>query len=155
MYFFGTPHRGFNNEALLEIYGNKYPGPIIRDLGAGSTVLSELSESWIQASKNIKVVTCFELCVTPTARLAADEPTSKPKRDGDPVMMVTRDSACFYTENETRIPINHNHSMIAKLNNEPGSEYHAIARTLKRHVQVDLDKRDRGKFTWRLCFWQS
>ena len=113
--------------------------------------LSE-SKSWIQVSKNINVVTCFELCVTPTARFATDEPTSKPKRDGDLMMMVTRDSACFNTKNETRIPINHNYSMIAKLNNEPGSEYHAVARTLKRHVQEELDKRDRSKFTWRLCF---
>jgi hypothetical protein len=142
MYFFGAPNRGLNNDALLEIYGSQIPGQILRDLGAGSTVLNTMSESWINVSKRVKIVTCFELCVTPTSRLAADEPESAPKRNGPPVMMVSRDSACFYADNETRIPINLNHSMIVKLSDEPGSAYHTISRTIKEHVQEALALRD-------------
>jgi hypothetical protein len=138
MYFFGTPNRGLHNDALLEIYGSQISGQIIRDLGAGSTILNKMNESWINVSKRVKIATCFELCVTPTSRLAADDTKSAPKRNGPPVMVVSRDSACFYAENEVRIPINLNHSMIVKLTDGPGSEYHTISRTIKRHVQEAL-----------------
>ncbi|KAI2470182.1 hypothetical protein F4781DRAFT_185783 [Annulohypoxylon bovei var. microspora] len=143
IYFFGAPNRGLNNDALLQIYGNQLPGQIIRDLGAGSALLNTMNESWIGVSKYVKIVTCFELCVTPTSRLAADDPEGGPKRNGSPAMMVSRDSACYYTENETRIPINANHSMLAKLDNQPGSAYYTIARAVQEHVQEALNLRDR------------
>ncbi|KAJ4276392.1 hypothetical protein NW764_009857 [Fusarium oxysporum] len=140
--FFGAPNRGIENHALLQVYGEKRPGQVIRDLGAGSSVLNALNESWIEISKKVKIVSCFELRVTPTVRLMQDDPDGFPQRDGPLALMVSRDSACFYTENETRIPIDLNHSMIAKLTNEPGSAYHSIARTIKAQVQDALKQQE-------------
>lgn len=141
---FGSPNRGIQNAELLRVYGEKLPGQVLRDLGAGSAVLNAMNEAWIQVSKKVKIITCFELCHTPTVRYE-EHPVVEPKRDGPPIMMVSRDSACFYTDNETRISINHNHSMIAKLSNEPDSAYHTVARTIKHHVEDALQLQEQHK----------
>lgn len=105
---------------------------LIGELKEGSSPIKSLNEDFSKCSKSIKIVTCHELVETGTMRLTGDVW----KRDGPKEMMVGESSALLYTDNEERIPINANHSMIAKLADSQGSEYHAIKEQLKNHCAV-------------------
>lgn len=133
--FFGAPNQGLETSALLTLYTGEQTERLIRDLTPGSTILNHLHESFVATQGKLKVLTCFETQTTPTSMRAPDDPHGEPKRTGKEVMMVPKQSACLYTNNEERIPINLNHSMIAKLSSLPGSAYYTIARHLKSHVR--------------------
>ena len=112
--FFGPPHRGLEVESLEQLTRGKERHGLITDLEKGSTLLRELNEKFPNVSRNLKIITCFELQATPTAQGRLDDPGSW-ERKGPSKMMVDRNSACLYTTNETRIAIDKNHSRIAKL----------------------------------------
>ncbi|KAL8841911.1 MAG: hypothetical protein Q9170_000691 [Blastenia crenularia] len=57
------------------------------------------------------------------------------KRTGPKEMMVNETSACLYLPNEERISIYANHSMIAKLGDEPESRYHDIKDHIATHAK--------------------
>lgn len=95
---------------------------LIGELGEGSTLVRSLSRRFPEHTKSIKILTCHELLETPTMQYS----DGVWKRDGPPEMMVSESSACMFLPNEERLPIYANHSMIAKLSDSQGSEYHAI-----------------------------
>ncbi|RDW62494.1 hypothetical protein BP5796_10796 [Coleophoma crateriformis] len=121
--FFGPPHRGLNNPKLQECVFGTPPETLVQDLRRGSSVLTNLNEAFSRICREMPIITCFEMLQTPT--VTVDE-NGIWKRNGPPDMMVDRDSACLYIPNEKRIPIHANHSIIAKLGNDPGSEYHSL-----------------------------
>lgn len=102
---------------------------LIEELKEGSTLVRSLSEKFPEIAKSIKVVTCHELLETPTMQCT----DGVWKRTGPPEMMVNESSACMFLPNEERLPIYANHSMIAKLPNSQGSEYHTIKDYLIAH----------------------
>lgn len=102
---------------------------LIEELREHSTLIKSLNEKFAEHSKSVKIVTCYELLETPTMRYT----DGVWKRTGTPEMMVNESSACLYLTNEERLPIYANHSMIAKLPNSQGSEYHAIKDHLIAH----------------------
>lgn len=112
--FFGPPHRGLEVQSLEQLTRGKETHGLITDLEKGSTLLRELNEKFPNVSKNIKIVTCFELQATPTTQSRHDDSESW-ERTGPTKMMVDQNSACLYTANEIRIAIDSNHSKIAKL----------------------------------------
>lgn len=128
---FGAPHRGLNTTALETLVTGSVSERLIRDLKSDSVVLANLSAEFASASKKVRIITCSELRTTPTAR---KDPEGRWKRDGPEVMMVDRVSACLYVDQEERIEINENHSMIAKLSDQPSSAYHVLRNKLKDHV---------------------
>jgi hypothetical protein len=87
------------------IWGDKPPQNMIRDLKPGSTLLKTLKDGFSTAR------------ITDNAKVA---------RDGPPVLYVKQSSACLDDLREVRIPVNANHSMIAKLSGSDGSPYHSI-----------------------------
>lgn len=95
---------------------------LIEELKEGSTLLTTLSERFSEAARDVKLITCRELIETPTTEQHGD----KWERTGPSAMMVTETAANLFSVNEERVPIHKNHSMIAKLSDEPGSAYHAI-----------------------------
>lgn len=131
--FFGAPHRGLEIEALEELTRGKPSHGLVTDLGPSSTLLRDLSEKFPRASQHIKIVTCYELQSTPTAKSREGDPESW-DRDGPPKMMVDSNSACLYSTNETRISIDKNHSMIAKLSRRD-SAYVQLKDSLEDHVR--------------------
>lgn len=128
---FGAPHRGLNTTALEKLVIGTVSERLIRDLKSDSAVLASLSAAFASASKKVKIITCFELRTTPTAGKDAG---GRWNRHGPEVMMVDRISACLYVDQEERIEINENHSMIAKLSDQPSSAYHVLRSKLKDHV---------------------
>ena len=120
--FLGVPHRGLNTAALEEYVANEPTKDLIEELREGSTLVRDLSRHFPEHMKSIKILTCHELLETPTMRCTNDVW----KRDGPQEMMVSEASACMYLPNETILPIYANHSMIAKLPDSQGSEYHFI-----------------------------
>jgi hypothetical protein len=128
---FGAPHRGLNTTALEKLVAGTISERLIRDLKSDSVVLTNLSAAFPSASKKVQIITCFELRTTPTA---GKDTEKRWKRDGPEVMMVDRNSACLYIDQEERIGINENHSMIAKLSDHPSSSYPALRAKLADHV---------------------
>ena len=111
---FGPPHRGLEIQALEQLTRGTERHGVITDLEKGSTLLRELNEKFPSVSRNLKIITCFELQATPTIRRRLDDPESW-ERTGPSKIMVDRNSACLYSANESRIAIDKNHSRIAKL----------------------------------------
>ncbi|KAI0847977.1 hypothetical protein F5Y00DRAFT_96270 [Daldinia vernicosa] len=112
------------------------PENLVRDLTPDSPTMKALREDFTKANKDIKIVSCHERRETPTA---VKQENGTLKRCGPPAMMVREGSACLGWDNEKTIPINENHSMIAKLTRKEGSAYHrvkdAIADTI-REAQI-------------------
>ncbi|KAL8738211.1 MAG: hypothetical protein Q9181_000982 [Wetmoreana brouardii] len=129
--FFGVPHRGMNTAALEEMTAGEPTKDLIAELKEGSTLINELAEKFPKTVKDIEILTCYELRDTPTMKRT----NGIWKRTGAPEMMVIRHSACLYLTNEKRLPVHANHSMIAKLSDEPGSEYHSIQGHIASYVE--------------------
>lgn len=129
---FGVPHRGLNTKALEEMVAEEPTKFLIEDLRENSEVIRSLRENFAKYTKSMKILTCYELLGTPTMELV----NRKWGRTGRPEMMVNESSACLDLPNEHRIPIYANHSMIAKLSDDTGSEYHRIKDNLVSHVEI-------------------
>ncbi|KAI0895171.1 hypothetical protein F4806DRAFT_503127 [Annulohypoxylon nitens] len=99
------------------------PETLVRDLAPDSTTMMTLREDFAEASTKLKIVSCYELRETPTSVKQEDGTL---KRCGIPQMMVRKESACLSWEHEEKIPINENHSMIAKLARREGSAYYKV-----------------------------
>ena len=106
---------------------------LIAELKEGSTLLRGLNERFPEAAKSIKLVTCRELLETPTTQ-ERDGAPGEYERTGPLRMMVSETAANLFSVNEERIPIQENHSMIAKLSDEPGSGYHAVRDKMSAHA---------------------
>jgi hypothetical protein len=130
--FLGAPHRGMNVTALEMLVRGKVTERLIQDLKKGSTLLTYLNETFPLVSENVKIITCFELRTTPTSLIT---PRGNWERTGPAEMMVDRDSACLYTENEDRIAIDENHSMTAKMSDQARRCYHAVKDRLSSHIR--------------------
>ncbi|KAL9591727.1 MAG: hypothetical protein Q9179_007432 [Wetmoreana sp. 5 TL-2023] len=130
--FIGVPHRGMNTAALEEMTASEPTKDLIAELREGSTLISLLAEKFPNSIADMRILTCYELLETPTMKRT----NGNWKRTGAPEMMVSKQSACLYLTNETRLPIHANHSMIAKLSDKRGSEYHSI----QEHIASYVDK---------------
>ena len=95
---------------------------LMGDLKEGSTLIRSLAEKLADVSKSMKILTCYECIETPTMK----DTNGLWERNGPLEFMVSESSACLYSANEKRIPMQANHSMIAKLSDKIGSEYHTI-----------------------------
>ena len=105
---------------------------LVEELKEGSTLLRTLSERFPEAAKSTKIVTCRELFETPETQ----ERDGQWERKGPLKMMVKETAANLFAVNEERIPIQANHSMIAKLSDEPGSAYHTIRDHMRAYANV-------------------
>lgn len=123
---FGPPHRGLENEKLRELTLGKWPERLVSDLSPGSDMLKYLNEHFAQASAHMKIITCIEQKATPEP-VALEGKPNQWARSGPKKMMVDEESASLFTHNETRITINENHSMIAKLS----ASSHAYSQILR------------------------
>ena len=132
VFFFGVPHQGLDTAALKEMVAKEPTKELIAELQEGSTTLRSLSEGFRRTAKRLKIVTCWELEETPTMQ----QTSGQWKRTGPTAWMVKMWSASLYLPNEERIAIRANHSMMAKLSDEPGSEYHIIKDHLISHVKL-------------------
>ncbi|EXJ68339.1 uncharacterized protein A1O5_08131 [Cladophialophora psammophila CBS 110553] len=138
--FFGAPHRGLNNPALVKIIGDRPPADLVRDLCPGSSLLVSLNQSFPHICQDFHVVTCFETHATNTPELVdPNDPESRWARTGPPAFAVPRESACLDWSNERRIPVHADHSRIAKLTDSPGSEYWLIRNEIKLLVDGAQD----------------
>lgn len=124
------------------------PEGLVQDLRKGSSVLIDLNESFARVCEDFKLITCYELNLTPTIRV--DE-NGNWKRDGPPDMMVDRDSACLYVPNEERIPMQADHSAIAKMNDDPGSSYHSIKNAIANVVDEIFGTRSMVSILYQHC----
>ncbi|OAL04533.1 hypothetical protein IQ06DRAFT_332906 [Phaeosphaeriaceae sp. SRC1lsM3a] len=128
MVFFGTPHEGIENSDWIDIWGSEPPGTLIRDLAPGSSLLRQLRDGFQQNLRQEHILTVFELQETNTIQRIE---FGKLDRKGKPILRLDEKAACLHCENEMRVPINENHSKIARLLNDEGSPYH----TIKEHLQ--------------------
>lgn len=135
VFFFGVPHRGLETPAIERMVAREPTKELIEDLKEGSTLLRGLNERFPEAAKAIKLVTCREQLETPTTQEREGAP-GEYERTGPLRMMVSETAANLFSVNEERIPIQENHSMIAKLSDEPGSEYHAVRDKMSAHADV-------------------
>jgi hypothetical protein len=143
--FFGAPHRGLNNLALVNILANKLPAELARDLYPGSSLLVSLNQSFPYTCEDITVVSCYETHATKQVGLVdSSDPESSWERTGLPGFSVRRDSACLNWPNEHRVAVHADHSKIAKLTNSPGSAYHQIKDEIKclaEHAPAVMERR--------------
>ena len=158
---FGAPHRGLNTAALEVLVQGKRRERLIKDLKHDSSFLQSLSKAFSQVSKHLKIVSCYEMKETPTAKVKENDPESW-TRTGPTAMMVEPGSARLFTSNETEIEIDADHSNIAKLE-RVSRAYQRLKELMTEHVDsapyiidaqfsrrdtvdllVDIDKIGRG-----------
>lgn len=129
---FGAPHRGLNTTALEALVQGKRRERLIKDLKYDSSFLQNLNKGFSQISNPLKIISCYEMIETPTAKAKENDPESW-DRTGPTEMMVEPGSAQLFTSNETEIAIDANHSNIAKL--ERVSEaYQRLKEIMTKHI---------------------
>lgn len=118
--------------------GNVLPGlanqaseNLIRDIEPGSTYIKALKERFSRATESLSIISCFELRQTPQSELLPDGTIV---RSGKSAMNAPESTACLYWANEVRVPINENHSMIAKLAKRDGSAYYTVVENLSHLI---------------------
>ena len=120
----------------------------MRDLRPNSSLLISLNQSFPDACKDIKIISCYETEHTRTY-LASDptDPNSKWEKTGPPRFMVPPTSACldWPKAKETKVAIHADHSGIAQLNNSPGSAYYQIKSEIMELVEGAPDVLKRRK----------
>lgn len=131
--FFGTPHRGMAKGPWEVIWGDKPPDTIIQDLKPGSEFLTTLENDFMAPSRNVDILTCFERVEMGTIRL--DE-RNKVRGDGPPVLYDSQGSACLDLLNEYPVMANESHSMISKMSDNHGAQYHSIKDRLAYIVEA-------------------
>jgi hypothetical protein len=104
---------------------------LVRDIEPGSTYIKTLKERFSTATKDLSIISCYELRQTPQSEF---HPDGSIVRSGKSAMNAPESSACLYWANEVRVPINENHSMIAKLAKRDGSAYHAVVTNISQLV---------------------
>ncbi|KAK2930244.1 Alpha/Beta hydrolase fold [Fusarium oxysporum f. sp. vasinfectum] len=111
--FFGVPHRGMDNSALLAAIGLQANREFLESLRIGSPELEKQSQlfSSVSALDGSVIFSFFETCVSGTAKMD----NGKLTMNGDPAILVSKDSA-NHTEEYSRflIPINRSHSELVK-----------------------------------------
>ncbi|KAF4449354.1 hypothetical protein F53441_7332 [Fusarium austroafricanum] len=111
--FFGVPHRGMDNSALLAAIGLQANREFLESLRIGSPELEKQSQlfSSVSALDGSVIFSFFETCISGTAKIE----NGKLTMNGDPAILVSKDSA-NHTEEYSRflIPINRSHSELAK-----------------------------------------
>lgn len=132
VFFLGVPHRGLNVRALKEMVTKEPTKDLIAELEEGSTSMISISKKFSESIQGLKIVSCWELKETPTQQRI----DGKWKRTGTPEIMVNESSACLYISGEEFVPIQANHSMMAKLSDEARSEYHTLKNLLVSHVHL-------------------
>ena len=144
--FLGTPHRGMHTSTLESRVKAKPPEDLVRDLAPGSLCLRRLNEDFSLISGDVAILTCYELRETPTVVV---HPDGSWKRTGPKVMMVDKESACLYINNEKRVPVNENHSDIAKTSEDSEGHYRIVKNWLEEQavqgqklVQAHFRRRD-------------
>ena len=150
--FFGAPHRGLNNPELEEAVQGTPPDDLLRDLRPNSSLLSTLNQSFPEACKDFKIISCYETQHTRTYQLKdPTDPHSRWEKTGPPRFMVPPSSACldWPKAKEAKIAIHADHSDMAKLNDNIGSAYYQIEdeiehllgaapQLMKRRREIDL-----------------
>lgn len=104
---------------------------LVRDIEPGSTYIKALKERFSRATKDLSIISCYELRQTPQSEF---RPDGSIVRSGKSAMNVPESSACLYWANEVRVPIDENHSMIAKLAKRDGNAYHTVVHNLSQLV---------------------
>lgn len=104
---------------------------LVRDIEPGSTYIKALKERFSRATKDLRIISCYELRQTPRSEFLPD---GSIVRSGKLAMNAPESSACLYWANEVRVPINDNHSMIAKLAKREGSAYQTVVTNLSQLV---------------------
>lgn len=132
MVFFGPPHRGLNHPQLQDCVFATPPENLVSDMKPKSTLLRSLNESFAKVCKDLPIVTCFEMNETKSVIRTKDG--SWPQ-EGPLEMMVDSSAACLYIANEMRIPVHADHSLCAKLNDDPGCSYHQIKDAISSMVE--------------------
>ncbi|KAI9151500.1 Choline-phosphate cytidylyltransferase [Paramyrothecium foliicola] len=121
--FFGTPHNGMSVANILQGISGQPAENLVRDIEPGATYIKALKVSFSRATAGPNIVSCYELRTTPQSEF---HPDGSLLRSGKSAMNASEDSACLYWANEVRLPINENHSMIAKLAKRDGSAYRNV-----------------------------
>src|SRR5450432_1683116 len=107
--FFGAPHRGYHTAALEVLVQGQRREPLIKDMKYDSPFLQNLSKEFSRISKDLKIISCYEMQETHTARAKESDPKSW-DRTGPKAMMVEPGSARLFTPNEEEIGIDADHS---------------------------------------------
>lgn len=116
---------------------------LIQDLRPGATKIRELGEKFMEAelSRRVRVISCAELRPTPTLVKVSKQEF---KREGPRKIMVRQESAYldFGAAIETKIPIDANHSQIAKLSSMGGdvSDYENVKKHMRDLVSQGLEQ---------------
>lgn len=104
---------------------------LVRDIEPGSTYIKSLKERFSRATKDLSILSCYELRQTPQSEFLPDGTIV---RSGKSAMNAPESTACLYWADEVRVPINENHSMIAKLAKRDGSAYHTVVNSISQLV---------------------
>ncbi|CEJ93570.1 hypothetical protein VHEMI09148 [[Torrubiella] hemipterigena] len=133
--FFGTPHNGMSVANILPGITGQASENLIRDIEPGSSYIKALKARFASATVDLNILSCYELRPTPQS---VCQPDGSLVRTGSSAMNVTESSGCLYWANEVRLPIDENHSMIAKLAKRDGNAYRTVVSSIANLVAASL-----------------
>jgi hypothetical protein len=115
---------------------------LVRDIEPSSSYIKALKERFSRATnEKLSIISCYELRQTSQSEFGPD---GSIVRSGLNAMTAPESTACLYWANEVRVPINENHSMIAKLAKREGSAYHTVVGHIAELVVASMVRAARG-----------
>ncbi|KAL1853922.1 hypothetical protein Daus18300_011664 [Diaporthe australafricana] len=141
-----------NIDVLRNVVKNDPPRHLIEELSPDSPTLKEINEAFMEISRDIDILTCFETRKTKT--LVRDASTGVYTRSGEAILMLPQSSATGYWPKEKVVHANANHSNIAKLKKGGGSILLNVGMAIKRALvptaqSFFADPQNTGDADWK------
>ncbi|APA09573.1 hypothetical protein sscle_05g043430 [Sclerotinia sclerotiorum 1980 UF-70] len=138
MIFLGTPHRGLDTEALLELVKHDATAPLIRQISFRSHELNELNSDFchfLSTAPDIAILSVYETIRTKTL---VEMPDGTWARQGIEKMMVPPDSAVLgIGTREVEVPCITDHSRLAKFPaTSQGTAYPQIQGAIMKSIRT-------------------
>ncbi|KAI5792255.1 hypothetical protein FPQ18DRAFT_305547 [Pyronema domesticum] len=135
--FFGVPNQGLNPTSIQSLVKGDRNARFLQDLSPDSEFLFSLRRDFRNCHKSMKdciIVSFYESKGTNSVKRTQD---GEMKRCGDPIRMVSRDSAiCFQSENCNQIAIQKDHSKMVKYRSESDENYQRVVDNEIRQIMA-------------------
>ncbi|KAA8908942.1 hypothetical protein FN846DRAFT_944125 [Sphaerosporella brunnea] len=135
LFFFGVPNKGLNETNLVDLLKGQPNADFVNDLREGSAFLDLAYDSFLRGftHDDCKITSFYEMQFTKTLV----EIDGKWMREGEPVQMVTKDSATWASRTEAlpdQVPLEANHSTLVKFSDRHDNKYEVVLGRIREQV---------------------
>ncbi|KAI5790407.1 hypothetical protein FPQ18DRAFT_293396, partial [Pyronema domesticum] len=147
--FFGVPHQGLNPISIQSLVKGERNTHFLQDLSPESEFLLSLRRDFRNCHRNFVkdciLISFYENKDTNSVKRTQD---GEMKRFGDPIRMVSRDSAiCVLSDDFNQISIQEDHSQMVKFRSRTDPHYQRVFAKIKETMENHEAKLSETSFT--------